>query len=112
MEEATAALNNLGGVMLGVHQLKVGRPKSNGASVGAIAGLPLGLGTVVAPTAFAPSVIGLGSGGIGAVASTPTINTAEPVAPSSDCIMVSNLPESIGEAEVRELLDPFGEVRS
>ena len=112
VEEATTALNNLGGVMIGAHQLKVGRPKSHGATagVGGIAGLPLGLGTLTAPSIYGipPMVGGLGLTGLVA---TPT-GTALPTAPpaTTDCIMVSNLPLAIGEAEIRELLEPFGEV--
>lgn len=112
VEEATVALNNLGGMMIGSYQLKVGRPKTNGPGAAALinAGLPLGLGTLMAPSGlFAGQSLGVG-GGLG-VAPVPltAVSTTAPVVAATDCIMVSNLPD-LGEAAVRELLEPFGEV--
>mmetsp|Transcript_8608 Transcript_8608/g.12845 ORF Transcript_8608/g.12845 Transcript_8608/m.12845 type:complete len:672 (+) Transcript_8608:126-2141(+) len=103
VEDASACLNNLGGTMCGAYQLRVGRPKTNaptGASLSALGSIPLGVGMV--PGAL--TAIGTGS--------IPGISSSESSSSSSDVIMVSNLPEALEEAQVRELLEPFGEIRA
>lgn len=95
VEEASAALNHLGGVPLGGFQLRVGRPKTNSTAqaMNMIGALPLGVGSLL-PV----------SGG------TSVAPTAAVQFDAKDVIMVSNLPDAVEESQVRELLEPFGEV--
>jgi splicing factor U2AF subunit len=113
VEEAMAALNGLNGVSCAGYQLRVGRPKTHGAAGGGGGGQmgmvgnmgmmgqqPLGLGQL------AP----LGGYGVGTLPMTQPL--APPPAPEvSNVLMVANLPDTIGESQVREILEPFGEIK-
>jgi splicing factor U2AF 65 kDa subunit len=93
VEEASSALNHLGGMSIGGFQLRVGRPKTNSTTqaMTTIGNLPLGVGSLFA------------AGGT-------SVRTGGPIE-VKDVIMVSNLPYVIDESQVRELLEPFGEVQ-
>jgi RNA recognition motif-containing protein len=104
IEEANAALNKLNGLMIGANQLRIGRPKTTGPGGGGVVGapaIPLGVGSILGdpmmsaqfPTAISSLV-------------APSIQQ-----PSSDVIMISNLPAAIDAMQVKELISPFGMVR-
>jgi hypothetical protein len=97
VEEASAALNHLGVVPFGGYHLRVGRPKTNSTTqaMNMIGSLPLGVGSLLSMSGTTP---------VAPIGATPATNDAK------DVIMVSNLPDSILESQVRELLEPFGEV--
>lgn len=135
MEEATAALTYLNGIQIGVHSLKIGRPKgynaaSSASLLAAVGGAPIqpsgnGLGGNLlsignAITAANPLLSGLAGGagivgnggggfGLGAAAGLGMLPSAI-AEPPSNVIMVSNLPALITEDQIRELFTPFGEV--
>lgn len=100
VEEATSALTGLSGISCGGYQLRVGRPKTNQPQVNPL-GQALGVGQVMPP---------IGGYGIGSVATMPAINIAT-AKEAVNVLMVANLPDTIGEAQVRELLEPFGTIK-
>lgn len=105
VEEASGALNHLGGVLCGTNQIRVGRPKTNSTAqaLSVIGSLPLGVGSLLPVAALTPSI----------PINTPLLQAAPALTLQTDVkdvIMVNGLPDSIRESEVRELLEPFGEV--
>jgi splicing factor U2AF subunit len=117
MEQANIALQQLNGIQVGIHQLKLGRPKgynpnSNITSVAvpmSSTSLPLGapLGASVAA----------GVGGIGAA--NPLLaglgllqGGANPDLQQSRVVMVANLPVLITEAQIVDLFGSFGSFKA
>ena len=123
VEEALAALSGLNGVSCAGYQLRVGRPKTPGSGGGGggmpgpiqpMGGLqPLGLGQVMGGAPMGG--IGMGTVGGGMAFGAGAAPIAHPPVPAavevSDVLMVANLPDSIGESQVRELLAPFGAIK-
>ena len=105
IEEAQAALTGLSGVSCGGYQLRVGRPKTSAPAAGVGVGLPLG---TVQPLGVGQVVAPIGGYGVGTV---PLGQVAQPTSEVSNVLMVANLPDSIGEAQVREILEPFGTIK-
>lgn len=134
IEEATAALAHLNGVQVGVHALRVGRPKGYNpvATIGGSA-----LAVPMQPSSNMPlSALSLGNN----VINTMTVSTApggglssnNPLMASlnfatgggtgvaggvggealSNVLMVSNLPAMITEEQIKELFTPFGPLRA
>jgi splicing factor U2AF subunit len=111
VEEATAALNYLNGVQVGVYSLKIGRPKGyNGGSSSVLVPMQA---SVTTPTTGPLGLTGLANG----ITSNPLLSTSSLAfnssissEPLSNVIMVSNLPALISEEQIRELFTPFGEV--
>jgi hypothetical protein len=120
VEEASAALNHLGSVPLAGYHLRVGRPKTNSTTqaMNMIGSLPLGVGSLLSVNSNSSmsSSVGTiggmpGAAGIGMTAGVGgALGAGVAGSESKDVIMVSNLPDSILESQVRELLEPFGEV--
>lgn len=110
VEEATAALNKLNGLMIGMHQLKVGRPKTTGPGGGGMMpgggmgmpAIPLGVGTILGDASLSSSM--------NFTPSVSAILGTAPPPPACHVIMVSNLPDSISPDQVKELISPFGKV--
>lgn len=98
MEEATAALQNLNGIQVGIYSLKIGRPKGynpNAAIVGSALAVPMTSLSVVAPSA-APNPL----------LASLSLGVSEPM---SNVLMVSNLPTLITEEQVKDIFKSFGE---
>ena len=112
IEETLAAITHLNGMQVGAHALKIGRPKGyNPATAPVVTGTIPGLGLSMS----AATVGGANSGGLGGgLASAPIVvpQTTGGVGSAgvSDVLMVSNLPGSIAEQHVRELVSTFGQV--
>jgi splicing factor U2AF subunit len=110
IEETLSAITHLNGLQVGAHALKIGRPKGytgagapmdSGMGLGLGMGMPLGTGTLAAGTLPMPAVVG----GLAGAA-----QAAAPAA--SNVIMVTNLPASIDEPAVKELLGTFGAIKA
>jgi splicing factor U2AF subunit len=123
VEEASASMAYLTGLQIGTYVLKVGRPKAAG---------PSGIVVPMLATPFTAALLGLAPhpGGVptlGGIPMPPVTKTAAQLGvstafssamnptvsvsgPSSNVIMVSNLPLALGEVEIKELLSPFGPV--
>jgi splicing factor U2AF subunit len=125
-EEANAVMAYLSGLQLGMHSLKVGRPKGVG---------PNGMVAPLTQTPFTAAMLGLGPhpggvptlGGIpmppmpasmahlnglagslsGAVASVVNSTDTDRL---SNVVMATNLPLSLNERQIEELFSPFGKV--
>ena len=120
VEECNAALAYLNGVQIGLNLIKVGRPKGYMGPTGVPLMVPgvmppgglLGgmmnpltgmMGLPVPPNPMMASMgMGMGMGMLG----------GRPMESHSNVVMVSNLPMGIKDEEVRELVSPFGTVRT
>ena len=135
IEECNAALTYLNGLQIGSYQLRVGRPKSfGGASVQpalmGIGGMQNAASLLSGATLGATPNLSAGAAGLGSLGSMLGVG-APPGLPStaaagmnnpmlamamgsslvsSNVLMMSGLPLIIGEAQVKELLSPFGQV--
>lgn len=126
-EEANAVMAYLSGLQLGLHSLKVGRPKGVG---------PNGMVAPLTQTPFTAAMLGLGPhpggvptlGGIpmppmpasmahlqglagslsGAVASVVNSTDTDRL---SNVVMATNLPLSLSEHQIEELFSPFGKIK-
>jgi splicing factor U2AF 65 kDa subunit len=95
IEEASAALQYLNGIQIGVYSLKIGRPKGYNPSTLAVLP-PTTPNNIV--TSSASTILSNLNPGIGE--------------PLSNVIMVTNLPELISVQQIRELFIPFGPLKA
>lgn len=108
VEMATAALQQLNGIQVGMNTLKVGRPKGyNPAAASAVAVPMASLAAPLAPL-LAPA-LALNAPVNPLLAS---LNLGGDASNASRVIMVTNLPSLITEAQIKDLFSSFGDFKA
>jgi splicing factor U2AF subunit len=98
IEETLSAMTHLNGLQVGAHSLKIGRPKGYTGS-----GMPMDVGA-----SFGLGIGSLGTGSLAGSLPVAAVGGQAASGSSSNVIMVTNLPGSINEQQIRELLATFG----
>jgi hypothetical protein len=113
-DEATAALNCLNGIQVGMQALRVGRPKGyvGGAVPASNSAVPMQASMIIpfggpGLGAANPLLQGMGGTGMQASVAMPMSSMGEGL---SNVLMVSNIPQLLSETDIKELFTPFGEV--
>jgi splicing factor U2AF subunit len=118
MEQANIALQQLNGIQVGIHQLKLGRPKgynpnSNIPSVAVPMTSLVPSGTSLIPNPLSTplgTVVTAGAGGVNPLLAGLGLlqGGANPDIQQSRVVMVANLPLLITEAQILDLFGSFG----
>ena len=133
IEEANITLAYLSGVQVGAFALKAGRPKASGPSGLTVpmattpftahmlglgpfpGGVPVLGGYPMPPITSTAEQLGNYSSGFGGnssfggvhMLSDSTVSVAEPL---SNVVMITNIPFTLSEEQIKELMSPFGQV--